>query len=252
VLRSDPFDLPDVDVRAAGDGRTVLLDIGQDQVISASPSPHLLVDDSLRRFLRLIGAVLAQAADRVQTREAERQVVALERQMSESLQRSLLTDPVRVDGLQVAVRYHAAAEQAHIGGDWYDAFLLPDRQLALAVGDVAGHDHRAAAAMAQIRNLLRGVAYTVDGTPALVLRSLDAAMRGLAVGTFASAVLARVELTAAGGRMLRWSNAGHPCPLLLRPDGSVSLLQTPADQLLGISGRPAAGTTRSSSSRTPA
>jgi serine phosphatase RsbU (regulator of sigma subunit) len=47
---------------------------------------------------------------------------------------------------------------AQIGGDWYDAFALPDDALALVVGDVAGHDVSAAVGMSQLRNLLRAVA----------------------------------------------------------------------------------------------
>ena len=95
--------------------------------------------------------------------------------------------------LQVAVRYQPAAEQAQVGGDWYDAFLLPDGALTMVVGDVAGHDQDAAASMGQLRNLVRGVAYSVPETPAGVLRTLDHAMDGLDVGVIATAVLAQVQ-----------------------------------------------------------
>jgi serine phosphatase RsbU (regulator of sigma subunit) len=92
--------------------------------------------------------------------------------------------------------------------------------------------------MAQVRNLLRGVAFTTDGSPARVLNGLDEALLGLGVDAFATAVLARVEQTEedtrAGLRTLRWSNAGHPPPVLLAPDGSVRLLTTPPDLVLGM------------------
>jgi serine phosphatase RsbU (regulator of sigma subunit) len=137
----------------------------------------------------------------------------------------------------VAVRYQPAAEQAQVGGDWYDSFLLPDGSLTVVVGDVAGHDRHSAAAMAQIRNLTRGVSYTLQKPPARVLSGLDAAMSGLAVDAFASAILAQVEQTEAdarrGLRTLRWSNAGHPPPLLLHADGTVQVLHTSPETLLG-------------------
>ena len=78
-------------------------------------------------------------------------------------------------GLDVAVRYLPAARVAQVGGDWYDAFSGPDGALTLVVGDVTGHDRRAAATMAQVRNLLRGVVYAGAGSPARSLAALDRA-----------------------------------------------------------------------------
>ena len=158
--------------------------------------------------------------------------------MAEALQRSLLTEPSEPDHLEVAVRYLPAASQAQVGGDWYDAFLLGDGRTALVIGDVTGHDRHAAAAMAQVRNVLRGLAHSSQGSPAAVLSGLDRAMRDLAVDTLATAVVATVEQgpadAAAGRRLLRWSNAGHPPPLLITPDGEVTALEQDPDLLLGV------------------
>jgi len=191
--------------------------------------------------VELLDALAAQCAaglERIQERQAERSAAAAAVRMSETLQRSLLTEPAQPAGLQVSVRYRPAAQEAQVGGDWYDAFLTPDGALCLVVGDVAGHDRDAAAVMGQVRNLLRGVTYTVEEPPAVVLATLDRALRDLDVGALATAVLAKVEQTredaAAGLRTLRWSNAGHPPPLLIRPDGTTVLLTTPADLLLGL------------------
>lgn len=183
-------------------------------------------------------AQTAQALDRLQTRVAERTALTALAGTVEALQRSLLSDPPEADHLEVAVRYLPAARQAQVGGDWYDSFLLADGRTVLVIGDVTGHDSLAAAAMAQVRNVLRGVAHSSGGTPAQVLAGLDRAMRDLAVGTLATAVLATVEQTAAdaarGVRVLRWSNAGHPAPLLVLPDGTVEVLERRADLLLGV------------------
>ncbi|WP_129339322.1 SpoIIE family protein phosphatase [Cellulomonas endophytica] len=146
--------------------------------------------------------------------------------IAESLQRSLLSAPVEPDHVEVVVRYTPAAEAAQVGGDWYDAFLQPDGATVLVIGDVMGHDSDAAAAMSQVRTLLRGIAYATGQGPAAVLTGLDAAMRGLSVGTLATAVVARLEQTADERERhvtrLRWSNAGHLPPMVLHPDGTVA------------------------------
>jgi serine phosphatase RsbU (regulator of sigma subunit) len=158
--------------------------------------------------------------------------------MAEALQRSLLTEPPQQEDLEIAVRYVPAAERAQVGGDWYDAFQVGDGSMLLVIGDVTGHDRHAAAAMAQVRNILRGVAHSQPESPARVLAALDRAMCDLAVGTLATAVLARVERCAdeenRGRRLLRWSNAGHPAPLLIEQDGTVTPLERTPDRLLGV------------------
>jgi serine phosphatase RsbU (regulator of sigma subunit) len=100
---------------------------------------------------------------------------------------------------------------------------------------VTGHDADAAAAMAQVRNLLRGVAYTLQGSPAEVLAGLDRAMVGLGIDVFASAVLAHVApADGRGEREVRWSNAGHLPPVLVLADGDTRLLTPGPDVLLGL------------------
>lgn len=157
---------------------------------------------------------------------------ALQRHAAETLQRSLLTDPPDVAGVRMAARYLPAMVETRLGGDWYDAFCLPGGALALAIGDVAGHDTPAAAAMAQVRTLLR--AHAIDGAePGQVLERLDESLRTFAVAELVTAAYAM--LTPAGGVWrLIWSNAGHPPPLLVRPDGEVSLLESPVDLPLGV------------------
>jgi PAS domain S-box-containing protein len=191
-----------------------------------------------REVVVAFAAQAAQALDRLQTRTAERTALRALAGTVEALQRSLLSEPPEPDHLQVSVRYLPAARLAQVGGDWYDSFVLADGRTVLVIGDVTGHDSHAAAAMAQVRNVLRGVAHNSGGTPAEVLTGLDCAMRDLAIGTLATGVLATVEQTAAdaarGARVLRWSNAGHPAPLLVLPDGTVEVLERPADLLLGV------------------
>jgi serine phosphatase RsbU (regulator of sigma subunit) len=172
--------------------------------------------------------------------EAGRAIARVHRQnqqakLAEALQRSLLTDPPAVGGAAVVVRYVPAAEAARVGGDWYDAFLQRDGSLVVVIGDVVGHDTAAAAAMGQLRGLLRGIAHYSSAGPAEVLRGLDEAIVQMYDETLATAVIARFECDGRGGRSLRWANAGHPPPLLLAPDGTVTVLGGKfGDLMLGV------------------
>ncbi|MCZ2815026.1 SpoIIE family protein phosphatase [Modestobacter sp. VKM Ac-2984] len=162
-----------------------------------------------------------------------------QRQVAEALQRSLLTDPPEPDHAEIVVRYLPAVQAARVGGDWYDAFVQPGRTTMVVIGDVAGHDIEAAAAMGQLRSLLRGIAVYSDAGPAEVLSGLDRAMDVLAVGTIATAAIARFEQTdeqrRRGVTSMRWSSAGHPPPLVLDTDGRVTTLGgRRADLLLGV------------------
>ncbi|MCW2675346.1 MAG: hypothetical protein JWR70_386, partial [Modestobacter sp.] len=162
-----------------------------------------------------------------------------QRQLAETLQRSLLTAPPAPDHCEIAVRYVPAAAGAEIGGDWYDAFVQPDGGTVLVIGDVVGHDSRAAAAMGQLRGLLRGIGHHTGGTPAEVLTGLDRAARGLDLDTMATALVARLEQDDPelqdGTARVRWSTAGHPPPVLVDPDGDVTLLDGhQPDLLLGV------------------
>jgi serine phosphatase RsbU (regulator of sigma subunit) len=159
-------------------------------------------------------------------------------QVAEILQRSLLGDPPRPCGLETAVRYRPAARHAQVGGDWYDAFPVPDGATMLVIGDVAGHDAPAAATMAQTRGMLRAIAQSVTGSPAAVLSSLDTVIANVRMGTLVTAVVATIDERRVGdARVITfcWSNAGHPAPILVRADGSTVLLERPPDRLLGVS-----------------
>ncbi|MGW6130730.1 SpoIIE family protein phosphatase [Cellulomonas sp. NPDC055163] len=162
-----------------------------------------------------------------------------QRQVAEELQRSLLTAPPEPDHVQIVVRYEPAAEAAKVGGDWYDAFLQPDGATVLVIGDIVGHDITAAAAMGQVRSILRGIAVATGAGPGELVTKVDRALRTLQVETLATAVVARIEQTdderARGVTHLRWSNAGHPAPMVVNPDGTVLVLSgLGPDMLLGV------------------
>jgi sigma-B regulation protein RsbU (phosphoserine phosphatase) len=174
---------------------------------------------------RAVTAVLeARAALMRQTME-----LAEEHRIKESLQRAVL--PARlpsVAGVELAARYLPADMPSLVGGDWYDAFCLPDGSLAVATGDVVGHDLEAAATMGQVRNALRAYAFS-DDRPAEVLARLNRLITGLGDTGLATALFGCID---PAQRMFRWACGGHPPPLLIGASG-VRLLSGPAGVMLG-------------------
>ncbi|WP_138758377.1 SpoIIE family protein phosphatase [Modestobacter altitudinis] len=162
-----------------------------------------------------------------------------QRGLAEGFQRSLLTPPPEPDHVQIVVRYVPAGEAAEVGGDWYDAFLQPSGSTVLVIGDVVGHDATAAARMGQARTIVRTLAARDHEGPAAVLREVEQVMQTLQSEILSTAVVARLDQTeeqrAAGRATLRWSNAGHPPPMVISPDGRVQVLAGGRpDLLLGV------------------
>lgn len=151
-----------------------------------------------------------------------------------TLQLAMLTDPLEHPHLEIEARYQPADDALQVGGDWYDEFPLPDGDLGIAVGDVAGHDLTAATTMGQLRSMLRALAYD-DPDPAAVLTRLDRLAVDLHITSFTSLVYGRLHHDPVTARTdLVWSNAGHPPPLLISADGSAQLLTDAAGLVLGV------------------
>ncbi|MEW2633049.1 SpoIIE family protein phosphatase [Streptomyces sp. NPDC048389] len=157
-----------------------------------------------------------------------------QRHVAETMQRQLLTPLPQVDHLQMAARYQPAQSAAEVGGDWYDAFLLADGVTTMVIGDVVGHDLQAAAHMAEVRNMLRALAWDRQEPPSLIMRRLDEAMTNTSDAPMATAVFARIEGPEGGPWELHWVNAGHPPPLLVTPDGHARFLAEGHGPLLGM------------------
>lgn len=136
-------------------------------------------------------------------------------------------EPFPLAGLEAVVSYLPAESAVRVGGDWYHAQTLPGGQVALAVGDVAGHGLEAASGMAHLRFAL--VAWLSIGIrePAALLDHLNHLCRQLAItGT------ALVAVYDPATRVLSWARAGHLAPLLARA-GTTAPLDRPPGLLLG-------------------
>ena len=161
----------------------------------------------------------------------------LERALSETMQRALLPAQLpRPEGLRMAARYRPAGRVQLVGGDWYDAFLDAAGTTNLVIGDVAGHDIDAAAAMGQLRTMLRMAGHDAVRSAGEVLATVDRACATFGFDVFATALVAQVGPASADetGRAVRWVSAGHPPPLLLTPGGAVHVLDDRPGLPLGV------------------
>jgi serine phosphatase RsbU (regulator of sigma subunit) len=184
-----------------------------------------------RTTLQALGSYTSQAIQRALLNQQRLQALV-------TLQNALMPRLPEPDALELAARYLPAARQSQIGGDWYDAVILPSGLTTLMVGDVVGHDISAAAQLGQIRNTLRAFAWAVDDTPAANVTRLDQAMGSLDVEGLATLVYARVEQSVDrldGQHELRWTNAGHPPMLVVTPSGELEWLEgEEPDSMLGL------------------
>ncbi|MEU8458432.1 SpoIIE family protein phosphatase [Streptomyces griseoaurantiacus] len=180
-------------------------------------------------------AVLADIGRRVALVMDNARLYHEQRNVAETMQRQLLAPLPQVDHLRMAARYRPAQRAMEIGGDWYDAFLLGDGVMALVIGDVVGHDLKAAAHMAEVRNMLRALAWDHCEPPSLIMRRLDEAVTNTSDAPMATIVFARVEGPEGGPWRLHWVNAGHPPPLLITREGNTRFLQGGHGPLIGMS-----------------
>ncbi|MER6026543.1 SpoIIE family protein phosphatase [Streptomyces sp. NPDC001851] len=184
-----------------------------------------------RAVLTTVARMLAQALSRAGAEESERE-------LTEGLQRSMLPSlGPEIPGMQVAARYIPTGGGLQVGGDWYDLIPLPSGRSALVVGDVQGHDVRAAGLMGQLRIALR--AYASEGhRPDAVLSRASRFLHGIthdddqpADLRFATCVY--VEADPATGT-LEIARAGHPHPAIRMADGTVMMRPTAGGLPLGI------------------
>ncbi|MEV5971810.1 SpoIIE family protein phosphatase [Streptomyces sp. NPDC051921] len=196
-----------------------------------------------RSVLTTVARMLAQALARAGVAESERE-------LSLGLQRTMM--PVLgpgIPGIAVAARYVPTGGGLQVGGDWYDMIRLPGGagagRIALVIGDVQGHDVRAAGLMGQLRIALR--AYASEGhRPDAVLSRASRFLYGINDGDdgdegdgekeyggprFATCLYLEVDLDSG---VVEIARAGHPDPAVRMTDGTVLLRPTAGGLPLGI------------------
>ncbi|MFI6765842.1 SpoIIE family protein phosphatase [Streptomyces sp. NPDC050355] len=186
-----------------------------------------------RSVLTTVARMLAQALARAGVQE-EQQELAL------GLQRSMMpTVQPDIPGMTVAARYVPTGGGLEVGGDWYDMIPLPSGRIALVIGDVQGHDVRAAGLMGQLRIALRAYASEGHHPDAVLSRASrflaginETALRGNGEDQrFATCLY--IEVDPATG-LLDIARAGHPDPAIRLSDGTMLVRPTAGGLPLGI------------------
>ena len=199
------------------------------------------LEDRVARRTAELTAANAQLLEEMRERfEAEEQLSQEEarnrrgREITEILQRSLLPDRLpQIPALALAARYEPATSEVEVGGDWYDVIQLGDGLVGLAIGDVAGHGLSAAATMGQVRMALR--AYAVqDPSPVAVMSGVHRLVSRLSMPEMVTLVYLVFDPVT---RTLRFTNAGHPPPLLFG-GGQSRYLEDGLAPPLGVTAEP--------------
>ncbi len=191
-----------------------------------------------RSVLTTVARMLAQALQRAGVAESERELTT-------GLQRSMMPQlGPEIPGMRLAARYVPTGGGLQVGGDWYDMIPLPSGRFALVIGDVQGHDVRAAGLMGQLRIAVR--AYASEGhRPDAVLSRASRFLAGLGSSQESDAdedpdfqsprfaTCLYVECDPQTG-LLEVARAGHPDPAIRMPDGTVLMRPTAGGLPLGI------------------
>ncbi|MFE9773238.1 SpoIIE family protein phosphatase [Streptomyces sp. NPDC005931] len=176
-----------------------------------------------RSALIALSGLAAQALERARLYDAESAV-------ARGLQEGLLPHRLpAIEGLVTTGRYLPGTQGMAIGGDWYDV-IRTGRGVALVIGDVEGHSVGAAAVMGQLRSAVH--AFAASGRPPQeVITHTNRLLAELDADAFATCCY--IELDPGTGRALA-VRAGHPPPLLRRPDGRVETLDLAGGMMLGV------------------
>jgi len=194
-------------------------------LVLVHPGVRTFYDDE-RSLLTTVAALAARALNRARRYDTEHHAAGV-------LQVALLPAALpEVAGFSVAGRYLPATDGLTVGGDWYDVFELPDRRLAVVVGDVVGSGVRAAAAMGQLRSAVRALTEVVP-EPAALLQALEKHVPTIPDASCATVVYAVIDPAAA---RLTYVRAGHLPPLVIRPGGGAELLRDASSTPLGVTG----------------
>ncbi|MGW2647319.1 PP2C family protein-serine/threonine phosphatase [Streptomyces sp. NPDC001393] len=186
--------------------------------------PRKRSTDEGDELLARLGSLTAQARERAVLQRTQVELaIALQRGM---LPRDLPAAP----GLHLAVRYTPANLGLNVGGDWYDAFALPDGRIGLAIGDVQGHNIEAAAFMGQVRAGLRALA-SVTGEPGELLARTNDLLLSLGSDLFATCTFMRLD-PATG--VLESARAGHIPFVWATADGKSGVAADEGGPPLGI------------------
>jgi GAF domain-containing protein len=139
-----------------------------------------------------------------------------QRRVARSLQAALLrTDMPVMEGCLMHATYEPASSESDIGGDYFDAFDLPDGRIGMVVGDVSGKGAEAAAYTAMAKYMLRAFAIRNAGPSSVLFHLNNALVQGLDEDKFTTLMYAVIDPES---NRCKLALGGHPAPLVYRAD----------------------------------
>lgn len=132
--------------------------------------------------------------------------------------------------LRLDAVYLPAEKDALVGGDWYDAFELPDGRLVISIGDVAGHGLEASITVGRLRQAIFTLAWREDD-PAKILVDLDRLLENQEPDTMVTAIVGILD---SAHSTMRYAVAGHPPPLIARAKDELAVELPFGEPPLGI------------------
>ncbi|HWZ98569.1 MAG TPA: PP2C family protein-serine/threonine phosphatase [Candidatus Dormibacteraeota bacterium] len=187
-------------------------------------------------FLDALSAHVAIALEKAQLHRERVEKEKLERDLSlaREIQAGLLPDaPPVIAGIEIAVSHRASQM---VGGDYYDFLRLPPEEkggLLIVVADVEGKGAASALVMANVQATLHALADQpgpLEKLPATINQKMLVAGSGGRRTKYLSMFLAALD---ENGRKLRYVNAGHVPPAVIRADGSCEWL-TEGGMVVGL------------------
>ena len=144
-----------------------------------------------------------------------------EKRIADALQAAFVQKALPViPNLGFHASYVPAGAEAQVGGDWYDAFELPDGRILFSIGDVAGHGIEAAVIMSRARQAIIASALH-ESDPAAVLRKANETLM-LQEPKMVTAVCGYID---AASLKIMYATAGHPPPILAFRDSEPYFLE---------------------------
>ena len=194
-------------------------------IVHQNDSPRAWTPDEVD-FLCAVADILALAVENAR-------LYAREHRVADMLQSAFLTNiPDQMPGLSLGSNYSVGLDEAHVGGDYYDAFCLPDGRVALVIADVSGKGLNAAVQTATVKYSLRAFA-TEAAAPGLVLTRLNNLLCSDSSGLDDHFVTLFYGVFEPATGRLSWSSAGHETMILKRAGGGSDILEANG-QILGI------------------
>ncbi len=208
VVLDDPDRVPDAWLREAAPAAAMIVPLVSGDV---TVGVLALARRSGRAYELDDAAIVREFARRAALSLEHARLYERERTTADALQRAMLPSalPLLPD-IRFSASYSAASESQRVGGDFYDAFELPDGRVALTIGDVTGHGLEAAVIMGEIRQALRAASFE-SADPSAILDRASRLLIASGRSVFVTAIVGVLDPVT--GRFA-YSTAGHPPPLV--------------------------------------